>query len=97
MSDTILYDEIWMRGYLNRLREERALINEIIYLLGVARYSVDINCLPNLFSIAHELEQVKDGISKTIDALEEYQYSADYAAQVLQNAMLQIELPSLLK
>ncbi len=97
MSSRIVYDEIWMKGYLNCLREERTLINEVISLLDAARYSVDITSLPELFEIKHELDQMKGEISKIIGALEKYQHGADSAFQILQKAILQIEIPTLLK
>ena len=97
MSSRIVYDEIWMTGYLNCLREENALINELIYSLDAARYIVDINSLPELLAIRNELEQMKGEISKIINALEEYMQSVASCSHILEKAVLQIEIPTLLK
>lgn len=96
MSSRIVYNEVWIRGYLNCLREERALINEIVCSLNAVMYSVDTSSLPQLVSIQHELEQMKGEISKIIDALEEYQKGANSASQILQKAILQTEIPHFL-
>lgn len=97
MSFRIVFDEIWMRGYLSSLREESALINEVIISLNIAKYSVDINSLPELFAIQHELEQMNNELSEIINALEEYQHGAISAAQILQIEMLKIKIPTILK
>ena len=97
MYSRIVYDEIWMKGYLNCLREERSLINELIYSLDAARYYLDINSLPELLAIRNELEQMKGEISKIINTLEEYMQSAASCSHILEKAVLQIEIPTLLK
>lgn len=96
MSVSIIYDDTWLRNYTECLREERALINEIICSLNAARYSVDINSLPELLEIQSEMEHMERGISIVIDALRDYQYGADYASWILKKSILQIELPALL-
>ena len=93
----MLFRSIWMKGYLNCLREENALINELIYSLDAARYIVDINSLPELLAIRNELEQMKGEISKIINALEEYMQSVASCSHILEKAVLQIEIPTLLK
>lgn len=97
MSSRIIYDRIWFRGYIARLYEERAAINQTIHSLNVAKHGADIEQTPVILAAQSELEDIKREISSAIDALENYQYSADHAARVLQQSVHEIDFPSLLK
>ena len=93
MSSEIVYDKYWMNDYLNRLRRERDLVNEIIESLNAVRFGADAAQLAVILQILQELYDEKHTLVRVIKSLEEYQSFADYAAWSLQNVVQNLDIP----